>query len=134
MRYHCGNRLEHNMMADLEKLQGTWRIASLAIDGNSMPATGSITIQGDRFTTAAMGAEYSGTIHIDAAKRPKRFDLVFDSGPHAGSRSLGIYLLDGESWRICLGSAGNPRPTSFATSPGSGHAVETLVRTARAAG
>jgi len=118
------------MTPDLEKLQGIWRIASLEIDGNSMPATGSITIDGERFTTAAMGAEYSGFIEIDAGKRPKRFDLIFDSGPHAGNRSLGIYQLDGDSWRICLGFAGNPRPTSFATAPGSGHAMETLVRSA----
>jgi uncharacterized protein (TIGR03067 family) len=122
------------MTSDLEKLQGTWRIASLEIDGNAMPATGSITIDGDRFTTAAMGAEYSGAIHIDASRRPKRFDLVFDSGPQAGNRSLGIYQLEGDSWRICLGFAGNPRPASFATTPGSGHAMETLVRAVMAAG
>jgi uncharacterized protein (TIGR03067 family) len=134
MRYDCANRLEVKMTADLEKLQGTWHIASLEIDGNSMPATGSITIDGDGFTTSAMGAEYSGTIRIDASKRPKRFDLVFTTGPHAGSRSLGIYQLDGDAWRICLGSAGNSRPTSFATAPGSGHALETLVRVARAGG
>jgi uncharacterized protein (TIGR03067 family) len=79
-----------------------------------------------------MGAEYCGTIQVDASKRPKRFDLVFDTGPHAGNRSLGIYQLDGDSWRICLGFAGNSRPMSFATAPGSGHAMETLVRAATA--
>jgi uncharacterized protein (TIGR03067 family) len=121
------------MTGDLEKLQGTWRVASLEIDGAAMPAGGSITVAGDRFTTAAMGAEYSGTVEIDPGKRPKRFDLVFTSGPHAGNRSLGIYQLDGDQWRICLGFAGSPRPTSFATSPGSGHALETLVRAAGAA-
>jgi uncharacterized protein (TIGR03067 family) len=93
-----------------------------------MPASGSISIDGDRFTTSTMGAEHSGTIQIDAAKRPKRFDLVFTTGPHAGSRSLGIYQLDGDSWRICLGSAGNSRPTSFSTAPGSGHVLEMLAR------
>jgi uncharacterized protein (TIGR03067 family) len=122
------------MTGDLDKLQGTWRIASLEIEGNAMPATGSITIEGDRFTTSTMGAEYSGTIRIDASKRPKRFDLVFDTGPHAGNRSLGIYQLDGDSWRICLGFAGAPRPVSFATAPGSDHALEMLVRGAIGAG
>lgn len=116
------------MTADLGKLQGTWRIAALEIEGASMPAVGSITIDGDRFTTEAMGAEYSGTVEIDAAKRPKRFDLVFTAGPNPGQRSLGIYQLDGDTWRICLGFAGSPRPSSFATAPGTGHALETLVR------
>jgi len=116
------------MTGDLLKLQGTWRISALEIEGSSMPASGSITIEGDGFTTAAMGAEYSGRIEIDASKRPKRFDLVFTSGPHDGSRSLGIYQLDGDTWRICLGLAGHARPTSFTTAPASGHALETLTR------
>jgi len=121
------------MTGDLDKLQGTWRIASLEIEGSAMPASGSITIAGDRFTTATMGAEYSGVVEIDASKRPKRFDLVFTTGPHSGSRSLGIYQLDGDSWKICLGFAGSARPTSFTTAPGSGHALETLTRCAAAA-
>jgi uncharacterized protein (TIGR03067 family) len=116
------------MTGDLAKLQGTWRIAALEIDGNSMPASGSITIEDERFTTAMMGADYSGVVELDASKRPKRFDLLFTTGPHAGNRSLGIYQLDGDSWKICLGFAGSTRPTSFATTPGSGHALETLVR------
>lgn len=116
------------MIGDLARLQGTWHIASLEIEGTGMPAGGSITIEGDRFTTAAMGAEYCGTIEIDASKRPKRFDLLFSAGPELGNRSLGIYQLDGDTWKICLTIAGNTRPTAFATAPGSGHALESLVR------
>jgi len=87
-----------------------------------------IVITGDRFTTVAMGAEYGGTIEIDTSKKPKRFDLTFTEGPHEGSRSLGIYELNGDTWRICLGLAGKTRPRKFAAAPGTGHALETLER------
>jgi uncharacterized protein (TIGR03067 family) len=117
------------MPTDLERLQGNWNITALEIEGRQMPSTGSrIVIHGDRFTTAAMGAEYSGTIGIDTSKKPKQFDLTFTEGPEKGSRSLGIYELNGDTWRICLGLTGKTRPRKFATAPGSGHALETLTR------
>jgi uncharacterized protein (TIGR03067 family) len=117
------------MSTELDKLQGNWNITSLEIEGQQMPSTGSrIIISGERFTTVAMGAEYSGTIEIDASKKPKRFDLLFTEGPESGNRSLGIYELAGDTWRICLGLTGKTRPREFATAPGSGHALETLQR------
>jgi uncharacterized protein (TIGR03067 family) len=117
------------MSTDLDSLQGNWNITALEIDGQPMPSTGSrILINGDRFTTVAMGAEYSGTIEIDATKKPKRFDLAFTEGPEKGNRSLGIYELDGDIWRICLGLTGKTRPRQFSTAPGSGHALERLER------
>jgi uncharacterized protein (TIGR03067 family) len=117
------------MPTDLERLQGNWNIVALEIEGQQMPSMGSrIVIEGDRFITVAMGAEYGGTIAIDTSKKPKRFDLTFTEGPEQGNRSLGIYELDGDTWRICLGLTGKTRPRKFATAPGSGHALETLAR------
>src|SRR5580693_7042475 len=37
-------------------------------------------------------------------------------------------LIDGDRFRLCLGLVGSRRPESFATSPGSGHALEELIR------
>jgi uncharacterized protein (TIGR03067 family) len=117
------------MPTDLERLQGTWSITALEIDGQQMPSTGSrIVINGERFTTIAMGAEYGGSIELDTAAKPKRFDLIFTEGPHRDDRSLGIYELDGDTWKICLGLTGKTRPRKFATTAGSGHALETLKR------
>jgi hypothetical protein len=41
---------------------------------------------------------------------------------------LGIYELDGDTWKICLGLAGMSRSTDFVTTPGSKHPLETLRR------
>lgn len=124
------------MQKDLERLQGTWSIVTLEMDGRDLPlAGGRIVLQGERFTTMAMGATYQGRIELDVTRTPKRFDLLFDAGPEKGTRSLGIYELDGDRWRICLTLAGKAdRPEKFATEPGSGLALETLERETPAAG
>ena len=117
------------MKPDMKALQGTWDIVSLEMDGHKFPAVGAqIAIQRGRFTSLNMGAECSGTVAIDESATPRTFDLLFETGPEAGNRSLGIYELDGDTWKICLGLTGKPRPTRFVSAPGTGHALEILKR------
>ena len=85
-------------------------------------------IQGSQFTSLNMGAEYSGKMVVDPSASPRTFDLLFETGPESGKRSLGIYELDGDTWKICLGLTGKNRPTKFASAPGTGHALEILKR------
>ena len=116
-------------MNDIEKLQGTWNIVSLEMDGQKYPPGGShIVIQGGQFTSLNMGAEYSGKMVVDPSASPKTFDLSFETGPESGNRSLGIYELDGDTWKICLGLTGKKRPAKFVSAPGTGHALEILKR------
>ncbi len=118
------------MTGDLKKLQGVWTIVELETEGSKMPPYGSkIVLDGERFTTVAMGNDYGGTVEFSTAAEPKTFDLLFTSGPHKGTKSLGIYELAGDTWRICLAFAGiKTRPQNFATAPGSGFALEVLKR------
>jgi uncharacterized protein (TIGR03067 family) len=117
------------MNSDLEKLQGTWNIVEFELEGQKMPAGGSkIVVNGNSFTTIAMGAQYEGTVALDTTATPKTFDLHFNQGPEKGNVSLGIYELDGDTWTICIGLTGRIRPQKFATEAGSGHALESLKR------
>ncbi len=117
------------MTADLKNLQGEWTIRELEVDGQAFSPLGSkIGITGESFTTNGMGAAFEGVIEVRPRKRPKEFDLVFTKGPETGNRSLGIYELVGDVWRICFTMRGGRRPTAFATTPGSGLALETLMR------
>jgi len=117
------------MGMDLDRLQGTWTIESLEMDGRKMPGgEARIVVRGNRFTTIAMGATYEGTVVVDQATIPRSFDLRFEEGPEKGNTSFGIYELDGDTWRICLTTRGSERPTEFAAPPGSGIALETLRR------
>lgn len=120
------------MKSDLEKLQGVWNITALEMDGNRMPENmffgAQIVVKADLFESLSMGMVYVGKITLDVRKKPKRFDIAFTEGHAKGKTNYGIYEIKGDSWKLCLDTSGNDRPESFATKPGSGYALETLVR------
>jgi uncharacterized protein (TIGR03067 family) len=97
---------------DLEQLQGEWQFHGA-----------SITVQGDRFTTAQMGAEYSGRFAIQPEAAPKTITLYFEAGPEAGNANHGIYELSDSGWLICLNMTGGPAPAAFAAAPDQGVAL-----------
>ena len=41
---------------------------------------------------------------------------------------LGIYELESDSYKICFASAGKPRPSEFASNPGSGYILQVWER------
>ncbi|MBZ5557272.1 MAG: TIGR03067 domain-containing protein [Acidobacteriia bacterium] len=118
------------MATDLDKLQGSWDVTSLEMDGRKMPAVpgAKIVIKGGRFTSLGMGQTYEGKIEIDQKKTPRAIDLVFTAGPQTGTRNLGIYTFGRDRWTLCLATYGDTRPRTFATKPGTGVALETLER------
>ena len=118
------------MSKDLDRLQGTWTVAALEVDGQAMesPADACIVIQGTRFASTGMGAEYGGIFGLDGSAKPAHIDMKFDTGPEKGNTNLGIYQLKGDSWKLCLATRGTVRPTNFQSIAGSGIALETLVR------
>ena len=120
-------------MGDASKLQGTWKITTLEMNGAPMPqamlANAKIVVDGDRFTSLGMGAEYSGRMTVDESANPKIFAVKFDGdGPESGRTNSAIYELDGDNWRLCVNVSGGPAPSAFATKPGDACALETLVR------
>ena len=71
------------MGQDLERLQGTWNVVSLEMDGQKMSGGGArIVVRGNRFTSIAMGATYKGTVTVHETTAPKgfRFALRARSG------------------------------------------------------
>ena len=117
------------MGQDLERLQGTWNIVSLEMDGQKMSGGGGrIEVSGSRFRTTGMGAEYEGTVVIQETTAPKGFELKFEEGAEKGNTNFGIYELDADTWKICLATRGEVRPKEFAAPTGTGIALETLAR------
>jgi len=124
------------MDEDLAKLQGEWTVVFLEVDGIApAPSTfagAKIVIDGDRFTSLGMGAVFEGNLAVNSTASPKVLRMMFTAGPEKGNTNHGIYELDGDRLRLCLSVTGGPAPTEFATSPGSGRALETLDRANRA--
>ena len=116
---------------DLTRLQGTWYVTALEVDGAEQPfGDATISVDGTSFTTAGMGDGYTGIVTLSPDKKPKAIDLAFTSGPPAGSTNRGIYKLDGDEWILCLATRGDARPRRFATKEDTGHVLERLRRAA----
>src|SRR6267154_2409910 len=98
------------MPNDLELLQGPWTVTELEVDGNKMDAgvmgEGRIVIEGNRFTSTGMGAEYKGTMKVDESATPRRLDMKFTAGPEKGNTNLCIYELGGDRWKLCIATRG----------------------------
>lgn len=120
----------------LRSIEGKWAFRALEVDANVMPASmltnSFLLIDGDRFRMESPEATYEGIFTIDVEAAPHRIDIDFVEGPEAGNCCEGLFEIDGDRMRICLGLAGSTRPEGFATKPGSGHALEELVRVERA--
>jgi uncharacterized protein (TIGR03067 family) len=91
-------------------------------------ANARLAVKGNRFASIGMGAEYEGTLEIDESATPRHIDMKFHAGPEKGNTNLSIYELSGDIWKICVATRGSVRPSAFASTPGSGFAVEVLKR------
>jgi uncharacterized protein (TIGR03067 family) len=120
----------------LRGLEGEWHFESLEIDGSGMPTSmlgqSRLLIDGDRFRMESPEGTYEGIFTLDVEADPAHIDIEFVEGPEAGNWSYGVYRLDGDDLLLCLGVVGADRPKQFATTPGSGHALERLHRSSAA--
>jgi uncharacterized protein (TIGR03067 family) len=120
----------------LHCLEGDWRFTALEIDGAAVPSAAlshsRLLLDGDRFRMESPEGNYEGIFTIDENASPAQIDIEFVSGPEAGNWCYGLYQVDGDRLTLCLGVAGASRPRSFATRPGSGHALEHLRRASAA--
>ncbi len=57
-------------------------------------------------------------ITLDPSKKPKTIDYRMLEGFTKGKTQLGIYELDGDTFRSCFSAPGDPRPTDFTTKAG----------------
>ncbi len=114
------------------RFEGAWKIVSLEIEGKKLPEMffkGSrLVLKGPEFTYQEGGMTSKGTYRVDVSKKPKQIDITFSDGPEKDKTLLGIYELDGDTYRLCINPTGKDRPTEFAGKPGTGHVLEVLQR------
>jgi RNA polymerase sigma factor (sigma-70 family) len=134
-------------LADNDRLQGTWNVVSLEVDGkkvdndallSSEPIRGSKwMITGDKIEIQVGDRVIEGTYTSDPSKNPKRIDAtMFVPNGEWVDRTvlLGIYSLQGETLKLYLGpnEGGRrlKRPKEFQTKKDDGGALYVLQREA----
>ncbi len=119
--------------SDLEKIRGTWLTVSLVNDGKTLVDENVSAKQGPTTKLVYEGNTWiikvgdktvaSGEFKIDATTTPKQIDIMDESGMKNDKTKLGIYELDGDTYKYCLAPAGKPRPTELTSTAGSGHSL-----------
>lgn len=109
---------------DLKRMQGSWVMAALEVDGKLVPENKlgtTLIIKGNKYTTRVKDKEFTTTFTLDPSKNPPAIDMVFVEGDNKDKVLKGIYKIEGDTLKICRGlSADKDRPTQFGTWPNTG--------------
>src|SRR3712207_5799138 len=105
--------------AELEKLQGIWKLTERATATNVFPPAKGVTAE--RYTLVVGGDAYvlythAGTIKFDPAK--KTVDLTITDGRYKGTTVPGLYELSGDTLKLAIHApgaraAGTDRPKAL---------------------
>jgi uncharacterized protein (TIGR03067 family) len=121
-----GEAREAAVEKELLAFKGTWRLIFREADGKknseeeikdtimTSDGSGKFTVRrGDTLIAAA-------TPQFDPTKKPKTVDVAFTEGERKGKTVLGVYEIEGDTFRVCVGRPGDERPTEFSAKAGSG--------------
>ncbi len=118
---------------DIAQLQGEWTMASGSADGQPMPdemrKQMKRVCKGDELTVTMGGQIFiKAKITLDPSQKPKTMDYQMTEGYTKGKRQLGIYELDGDTFKACFAKPGAERPADFTSKAGDGRTVSVWKR------
>jgi uncharacterized protein (TIGR03067 family) len=100
---------------DRELLQGTWRVSRVVRNGGVWANPDlRLNFAGDECSLTSNLGLIPAHYQLDSTQTPKEITLR----PQLGGLWPGIYLLEGDSLKICLNQDGPNRPTTFTSQAG----------------
>jgi uncharacterized protein (TIGR03067 family) len=105
---------------DKQDLQGIWMLHSGEVAGQKMDVEGGgrLVITQKFLIWQARGDEHGYRYQIDPRKEPKRIDLTSleDGGDDKKAKlTRAIYVIDGDTLKLCVPEVGKDRPMRFST-------------------
>jgi uncharacterized protein (TIGR03067 family) len=121
---------------ELEKLKGAWLVTGGEADGRALPdeeIKKKVIIRFTADTLSLAEERQKDKVELKYKLDPKQKPKAIDITPETAQRGVirGIYQLEGDKLKICLGEPDKKRPLKFETKPGSGHKLMTLKRVKR---
>jgi uncharacterized protein (TIGR03067 family) len=102
---------------ETKKLNGTWKMEKMEINGQDMPESVykefKLVLQDGKYDVQARGTKDSGTVQVDAGKKPKTMEIHGKEGPNQGKTMRCIYELKGDVLKICYDLGGKEFPKEF---------------------
>ena len=107
-----------------DDLVGKWTCVSATVDGKPLPDETvrllRLTLTSDRYKTEkGTDVLFDSTYSLDSTTNPKQINMVGTEGALRGKEAHGIYLLEGDTLRICYTMPGEQRPQAFQSVAGS---------------
>jgi uncharacterized protein (TIGR03067 family) len=124
-----GDAKEVAVTKDLKAFKGSWRLISREVDGKKFSEEEIkdmiVTHDGSGRFSCRRGDKVlgAGTVKLDPTTKPRAIDVTFTAGEHRGKTGLGIYEIDGETFRVCCARPGDGRPADFFAKVGSGRTL-----------
>ena len=121
-----GEAKEGAVAKELQAFKGTWRLNSKDEDGKKFSEVEIkdviMTNDGSGRASVRRGDKViaEATVKLDPTKKPKTIDVTFTKGKHKGKTVLGIYEIEGDTFRVCVARPGDARPAAFSAKAGSG--------------
>jgi uncharacterized protein (TIGR03067 family) len=119
-----------------KKLEGEWRAVILETRGRQLSEESvrlrdvRLVIQGDEYKLSMRG-RIPKTMHfkVDPTSNPKTIDLVINDGfGKPQTTYYGIYVLEGDTLKICQSRPAGKRPTEFSTKGTERHVIYVFKR------
>jgi uncharacterized protein (TIGR03067 family) len=94
---------------DRENIQGTWKVVAMEADGEQAPAeivaAMKLIFKGDTLTFKPGEPGFTNyTYKLDPTTKLASVDMTHADGEDKGQTDKGIYFLDGDNLKICMGS------------------------------
>jgi uncharacterized protein (TIGR03067 family) len=108
---------------DLEKLQGTWVLASMETEGHDVAPDDfknwTASYEQNRVVLRVVDrVRRRGLVTLDPGRKPKAINTWDQDGPYEDQTVPGIYELDGDTLKLCFARPGQERPKEFTTKSG----------------
>ena len=116
---------------DLERLQGTWTMQALEINGKDVPPQQFqdtlLIVKGDDYSTKVKDRMPPGfRLKLDPSKNPPAVDMIQKMPDGSETVIKGIYKIENDTFKLCRGlTAKQERPNQFATWPDTNYFVVT---------